>query len=110
MKKNVKIVSVQPEKTGTNERGEWCITDMRVQWQEDGANGEPFVQETVVSVSGWLNKLKLSVLMENNSTVNMTMYFGVREYQGKLYCSNRAYLPKELMCESREESLNNTPL
>ena len=109
MRKNVTIDKILPSRTGVNERGDWCMTDMQVSWDEETASGETSQQRTVVTVSGWLNHGKIAVLRENNSKVNMTMYFGTREYEGKVFCSNRAYLPKELMCATKEESDQNTP-
>lgn len=109
MKRNVKILGILNVKDGESEKGAWRINDVKVSWQEQSGDNEPYEQIHIVSIRGYINETKLSVLMENGSTVQLQMYFGVRPWKEKEFNNVTGYLPKELMFESKEEAEANKP-
>lgn len=109
MKRNVKILGILKVKDGENEKGAWRINEVKVSWQEQSGDNEPYEQTHIVSIRGYINDTKLQVLKDNGSTVQMQMYFGVKPWQDKEFNNVTAYLPKELMFETKEEADAHQP-
>lgn len=109
MKKKVKIISNKIIE-GVNERGEWRMNEMHVKWEEGGEGGtDPYEQETVLTVSGFVQHGKLKSAIELNADVPVTMYFGVRTYNDRKFVRVSGYLPKEFMAETKEKADDDKP-
>lgn len=98
MKKEIEIIAYSAERTGTSSKSgeKWYNRDLVVQWFEEGANGR-YEQQTVVSVSKRLNPDLLQDAVKNRTKVEVSIYFGYREYEGNkgkaYYPQTKGYLP-----------------
>ena len=92
MKKEVEIIAYSAERTGISAKSgeQWYNRDLVVQWFEEGANGR-FEQQTVVSVSKRLNPYLLEDAVRQRQKIEMSIYFGYREYDGN---NGKAYYPQ----------------
>ena len=92
MKKEVEIIAYSAERTGISQKSgeQWFNRDIVVQWFEEGANGR-YEQQTVVSVSKRLNPQLLEDAVKNRTKIEMSVYFGYREYDGN---NGKAYFPQ----------------
>lgn len=99
MKRTVRFYS-KDTKRGTNEKGEWVINDIHVTWTEEGLKNP---QESVVSVRGEIREDLFEHAKMLNADVPMTIFFSVREYNGRKYPNITGYLPDEYMVKTPKE-------
>lgn len=92
MKREIEIIAYSAERSGVSTKsGEtWTNRDLVVQWLEEGANGR-YEQQTVVSINKRLNPLLLEQAVKNREKIEISLYFGYREYDGSY---GKAYFPQ----------------
>lgn len=71
-------------------------TDVIVSWVEQNVNGGDTKNSIVVSVNKYLNTAIVDGYISSGKPVEILYYAEAREYNGKLFNSIRAFLPKEL--------------
>ena len=100
MKREIEIIAYSAERSGVSSKSgeQWYNRDLVVQWFEEGPNGR-YEQQTVVSINKKLNPLLLEQAVKNREKIEMSLYFGYREYdgtQGTAYFPQvKGYLPPE---------------
>lgn len=99
MKKEIEIIAYSEERTGISGRSgeQWFNRDLVVQWLEEGANGR-YEQQTVVSIGKRLNPKLLEDAVKNREKIEVSIYFGYREYDGTngkaYFAQTKCYLPE----------------
>ena len=98
MKREIEIIAYSAERSGVSSKsGElWYNRDLVVQWFEEGPNGR-YEQQTVVSINKKLNPLLLEQAVKNREKIEMSLYFGYREYDGTIgksyFAQTKGYMP-----------------
>lgn len=82
----------------------WRINDVHVRWQEQPAGAQPYDQEMVMSVMGYINETHIQHDIAMKSQVSITFYVGVRMWQDRKFTEIRGYLPKDMMTEPPTQS------
>lgn len=92
MKREIEIIAYSAERTGISAKSgeQWFNRDLVVQWYEEGANGR-YEQQTVMSCNKRLNPQLLEDAVKQRARIEVTMYFGYRQYDGN---NGKAYFPQ----------------
>lgn len=96
MKVTAEILRYGAEKSGVSSSTgrQWMMRDVTIQWFDEGANGR-YEQQTVMTASQPLDEKKLDEAIASRKQMDVTIYFGTREYDGRDYAKITGYLPKE---------------
>lgn len=102
MQKVVKIRHIGETKKGVSQTTgqDWALTDVVVQWTVAQPGTEPYTQECLGTVRGWINRDVVQQYLREGTEITVTVYFGTRLWNNKVFNKIDIYLPKSMMLEA----------
>lgn len=103
MKKLVTITHIGEMKEGVSQKtgNKWYLTDIDVEWTVEQPGTESYQQSCVGTVSGIINMDALGEVMKIKRPILVTMYVGVRIWQGRHFTNVDIKLPKEYLLDEK---------
>lgn len=100
MQKLAKILGYTFKEGVSGKTGEpYRINEVHVKWQEQPTGAQPYDQEMVMSVMGFINDTNIQHNIVMGTPVSITFYVGVRSWNDRKFTDIKGYLPKDMMEE-----------
>jgi len=76
------------------------MQDIEIEWEEREVNCSPYNCRLLVTLNRQMKESEAKRLIASGELVNVSFYLDTHDYNGHIYNSIRAFLPKELTEEN----------